>query len=330
LPDKDKELIQKMVPIEEDGEINLGRLLIHFTNFQYQLLTDGETYKELRSYIDKSVNAGKFVTVDGDFDFNEAFKDSIFKKSFIQYIEDSCKSNEKEEILDYDFYLKSYAALDSLGISKDKLSKKNTFNNLFNDGLHSYYARYFDFFVTDDNQTVQKTKALYNLHGVATQVVTTDEFLSILPKIGKSSEDHLIHFFEKLAKDIKEVIVVDSKEIDEGLVSQSLLQNNYLNTFDELLELKNDDGRHFYLSKLERYPLCQPNFRETAQIVNRCISLFGIDSGQIGEFDFEKETKEIDANIWKGRYWKIGTLHFYLHKNEGFKKLCLWISSIPI
>ena len=59
LSDKDKELIKKMVPFEESGEINLGKLLIHVTNFQYHLLTDGETYKELRSFIDKSVNAGE-------------------------------------------------------------------------------------------------------------------------------------------------------------------------------------------------------------------------------------------------------------------------------
>ncbi len=329
ISEDDKKLLEKLVPIEENGEINFGKLLTHFSNFQHQLLTDSETYKELRSHIDKSINAGKLLTVDGDYDFNEGLKDSIVKKSFIQFVEDSCKSEGKDEILVYDFYLKSYASLDLLGISKDTLSKKNRFSNLFNDGLHSYYARYCDFFVSDDSQTIRKTKALYNLYGVDTQVVNSVEFLSIITKIGNSSEDHLIHFFEKLAKDIKEMVIVDSKEIDEGLVSQAYLELPYLNTFDELLELTNDDGRHFYLSKLEKHPLSQPNFREMGQIINRCIALFGTDLSQAGTFDFEKEVKEIDDNSWKGRFWKIGTLHFYLHKNEGFKKLCLWISSIP-
>lgn len=183
--------------------------------------------------------------------------------------------------------------------------------------------------MTDDNHTIQKTKAPYNLFGVHTQIVNTEEFLSIISKIGKSSEDHLIHFFEKFAKDIKEATVIDSKEIDEGLISQALVEKPYLNIFDELLELKNDNGRHFYLTKIEKHTLSQPNFRETGQIVNRCISLFGPDLGQSGEFDFKKEVEEINDKIWKGRYWEIGTLNFYLHKNEGFKKLCLWISSIP-
>lgn len=329
LSEKDKELIKKMIPVHDDGQIDFAEFLPHFTKYQYQILTDGGAYKELRSLIDKSINAGKYTTVNGDFDFNEGFKNSAFEKTFFEYIYESCKTNGKEEVLDYDFYLKAYATLDSLGISKDKINKKNTFDNMFNDALHSLYARYFDYFVTDDSQTIQKSKALYNLTNVVTKVITSEEFLDLIEKIGKPTEGHLIDFFGKLSKDINDIAVIDSKEIDEGIISQKLLEHEYMNTFDELLELKNDEGRHFYLAKSQKFRLWQPNFRETGQIVNRCILLFGPDAGQFGQFDFEKEHKEIDQGNWKGRFWQIGTLAVYLHMNEGLKKLCLWISPIP-
>lgn len=324
---EDREFVKKMIPFKENGQVDMGEFLTHFTNYQHEVLTNVETYKELRSFIDKSINNGKYISKDGDFDFNEALKDSVLKKTFVEYVYDNCKEN-KEDVLDYDFYLQAYASLDSFGISKDKLSKKNTFNNMFNDGLHSLYARYFDYFVTDDSETIKKSKALYNLTGVITKIVTTDEFLEVIQEIGRPTEENLIHFFEKLGKDIREAEVIDSKQINDGLLLLKQIQNDYLNTFDELLELQNEEGRHFYLTKLEKFRLWQPNYRETGQIVDRCISLFGVAIDAMGKFDFEREKNEIGDGFWKGRYWRIGTLDIYLHMNEGLKKLALWISPI--
>src|SRR5690242_18927089 len=114
-------------------------------------------------------------------DFNIAFADSVFQKTFVDLVKDSIRKKADEQILYYDFYSQAYHSLDLLGISKDQITKKNNYSNLLNGGLHSYYARYCDYFVTSDSSSKEKSEALYDLFQVHTKVVSVEEFIHLLP-----------------------------------------------------------------------------------------------------------------------------------------------------
>jgi peroxiredoxin family protein len=133
-----RSLLRKLFPAGENP--TLWNMLEQFTAFSLDMYTHHQTYKDLRSLIDKNYNAGKF-TLGNCFDFNEAFKESVFKKSFLAFVHDTMQKPANGKIEFYNFYAQCYMCMDIFGISKDKISKKNGFNNLLNDGLHSYYAR---------------------------------------------------------------------------------------------------------------------------------------------------------------------------------------------
>lgn len=326
-----KSLINQFVPTNRTTG-TLEDLMVKFTDFAYRMLTDNHTYRELRRILDKQFNDGKFVSKEGSLDFNEALKDSSIQMTFIEYVRNSFNKKDDETIDYYDLYTTSYIVLDMLGVSKDKLSPKNKFNNLFNDALHSYYAGYCDYYVSEDKSSKHKSKALYNLNGVETQVVSVEEFLVILPTIGKSSENHLLHFFEKLSVDIRESARTNEQKVANGTVYMMNIKkgNIYLNCFDEIIEFVNDEESYYFLQKRVRHALSTANYRETGMIVDKCIKVFGMDLNEIGKLNFDKEVEEIQNKKWVGRSWNACSLMLSLKIDETFKELGLWVGPLNL
>jgi UDP-N-acetyl-D-mannosaminuronate dehydrogenase len=72
-----------------------------------------------------------------------------------------------------------FELLDMLGYWKDKYNNKSNYARLW-DSSHAFYASHFNYFITDDKRTVNKSKVVYNIYDVQTKVIST----SLLKNIG--------------------------------------------------------------------------------------------------------------------------------------------------
>lgn len=323
IPFEQRELLEKILPSGQT--LTMGSFIDNFSAYMVAIHTDHETYRELRRMIDTGINNGKITVKDNSADFNEALKDTEIQKTFIDFVMQTSKTEGDDRIPYYDFYLKAYNALDFLGISKDKITRKNNYYNLFNDGLHSYYARYFDYLVTEDSSLYEKSKALYNLFEVHTQVVSVTEFIELLPQIAKDTEADLLDFFSKLYSDLRHESQYEIEGTEDGSLRYIKTGQTYVNTFDALIEAKQDQLVQYLLYERRKNLLSGANYRETGMVIAKLLQLLGTDILNVGPFDFDKEVEQIRKDEWEGRFWKIGTLLFHLHNNDGLKTLTLSI-----
>lgn len=299
-PEEQKKLLESFLPINTPGATILDQMKCMMA-FTEDLQKDGDKYKELRTMIDLGMNNGA-ITLNGNEDFNEALKNTIIRKTYLEYVKDSMWHQDKENIPDHDFHIQVYSMLDVLGISKDKITKKNTFGNLQNDAYHSHFASYCDYFVTDDSSTIRKTKAVYDLLGINTKVVSVDEFIALLPKVVNVGIDPLDEFLKKLSIDYTQ----HERELlfaDENITIHRLKENFlYLGVFDAFIEVINGQDRKIILAKAESNSLCSPCLSEIAQIIKRALQTFGPDIDGKLQFDYHSDTRTADLTI---RKWEI-------------------------
>jgi hypothetical protein len=223
----------------------------------------------------------------------------------------------------------AYHCLDLLGISKDKITRKNNYNNLMNDAMHSYFAQYCDYYVSEDKRALSKSEAIYNQFEIQTKTLSVDEFIQILPQIGASTDETITIFSDKLAKDIEESVRLEKMDTDFGYQCYLDIRHIYFNFFDVLMEVKENDAFHYLLRQRPQHHLSAPNFRERGMILDRCLKMFGEDLYKKDLFDFEKEIEEMKNDTWDGRYWKIGSLLISLVRHHALKDFCLIVSPFP-
>ncbi|WP_127132493.1 hypothetical protein [Pseudoflavitalea rhizosphaerae] len=328
VPEEQKAVLSKIFPTDKPI-LTMKDMMTAQIELYEEMITNHQLYKKLRWMVDEGINNGRFTLNNSEVDFNLAFKDSVFKKSFFEFVRDSLNKKPNENIPVYDFYIQAYHCLDLLGISKDEISRKNNYNNLLNDGIHSYFAQYCDYYVSEDKKSLAKSRALYEQFEIQTKILTVDDFIEALPAIGVSTDENLAFFSDKLAKDIEECSKNEKLPTDLGHQCYLELNHTYLNFFDVLMEVKENDVYHFLLRQRPKHNLSTPNFREKGAIIDRCMTILGPDIYQKGYFNFEKESEEIRNDAWEGRYWKIGSLLVSLVKHHALKDLCLILSPFP-
>lgn len=72
-----------------------------------------------------------------------------------------------------------FELLDLLGYWKDKYNDKSNYARLW-DSNHCFYASYCDYFISNDKRTVNKSKVVYSLYNITTQIISPDS-VSITP-----------------------------------------------------------------------------------------------------------------------------------------------------
>ncbi len=293
-------------------------------------LVGGKSYKELRNIIEKGGKNIKYPIGNEVYILDDLFKDGVLQDRFVDFVKDSLHQEDKKNIPYYDFYLHSYVVLDILGFSKDKLNKKNSFNNVFNDSLHSYYAKYCDYFISEDEGLRKKSSLLYNKYGISTKVLSVEEFLEISDSIGKLTESDLLEFFKKLANDLHaSTLVSTTSELDFNIY-EIMPFGRYFNFFDSIMifKSKKNQDTFIFLKKAKTNYLSNPNYKECGLITNRIFRILQDDLAGKGEFDFDVETKEMISDKWQGRYWEIGDTRINLQIDEGTKEFCVQIGPL--
>lgn len=208
---------------------------------------DKSVYKGLRNVTDKHINNGKFTIDYDEIDFNEDLKDSPLQKTFIDYVKSNINQNGDKEFSNYDFFTNAYFTLDLLGISKEP-SKSVRFNNMLNDGIHSYYGAYCNCVVSDDKGFLKKTRALYKLLGIDTKVMHADDFIESFDFIVEQKEKDQSTFSELLVNDIENGLIVAShKSIEINRETNTIKPfHNYLGFFNRIDNIKENNKKYLY------------------------------------------------------------------------------------
>lgn len=296
VPEEQKKLLAMFFPNKQGG--TFLDVMKNMLKFSEDMQTDSELYKELRAMIDKGMNNGT-ITLNGEVDFNLALQETEIKKTYFDFIKDTVYQKDKGNAPYYDFYQLAYNMLDLMGISKDKITKKNTFGNLQNDGIHSYFARYCDYFVTDDKTTISKSKAIYNLLEINTKVLDVEEFIAILPELIEEKKDDWDDLRKKITWDIQHADRKSAKPGEEPTMTRFAKNHRYLDFFDAIVDSRSLNSYTMIMFKAISNPLSSPNFNESQKIIDLALYAFGEDDQDLLRFDYHKESGETNlVRIW--------------------------------
>ncbi len=138
-------------------------------NFQARLKSDYGLYKAFRSYLVTGLNKIK--------------SNKEMLKSINQSYPDLPKHLEITDLLDryttntktsdnqlYSKIIETFFKYDLAGYKSD-----GHFNNMFDDGLHTFYAAHFDYFITNDDRCKYKAEKTYEKLNISTRVIKIED-----------------------------------------------------------------------------------------------------------------------------------------------------------
>jgi len=193
----DLEHLDKQHPLYNLAKRNFGiitpQVMVEHLMEMYQVIFgSSEDYKRIRNYIPsmdickdsqqiKETEYGKklfehlspfFATID----YDEKQLKKCWKNVCEKWFSLNSKSPTKEQLL-----IQGYALLDFHPLFREKLkANKNTLDNIIRDSNHVYYASEAECFISEDKNTREKTKFIYEVFDIATKVVSEKEFLEII------------------------------------------------------------------------------------------------------------------------------------------------------
>ncbi len=221
-----------------------------------------------------------------------------FNKTFPEFVKESLETMHKDkELTKWDYFIHYYLLLDMFGFHRDK-----EIPNLIDDASHAYYGAHCDFFITNDERTYHKTKAIYERLKIGTTVCKPDEFIGFFYKKSLLVEQQEAKVHTEVADCLKSgVLLINS--FDDDLNPVSIYKPDYpiLSFFDRLQVTQGKNSTAIYLFKKQENYSNFLFYAEMEAVVNKLVSSLGVDSNGMGKFDLERE-KETD---WRGRVWEL-------------------------
>jgi len=316
------DIISKILPIE--SPMNFMEWGEHLMGMVKAMQDDKSYYKGLRNVTDKHFNNGKFVVDYDEIDFNEDLKDSDLQKSFIDIVRSNINPNGDKDISNYDFFTNAYVTLDLLGISKEP-SKNVRFNNVLNDGIHSYYGAYCDCVISDDNGFLKKTRVLYKLLEIETKVYDAEEFIKSFNLVLDKEERSYQNFSNLLLNDLNNGLVINdfkSLKFDRHTLTIKPA-HRYLGYFNRIDKIVEEGKDYLYFYRITKNFSDFRFLREYELVVNSAIRVFGIDQDSSGIFDLNIEKEEIVNDKWSGRFWDFNDFTIKIEFRNDFKELSM-------
>ncbi|MDN3581368.1 hypothetical protein [Mucilaginibacter flavus] len=308
-----RKIIAELFPMDKDNPTFFD-MVKTMSEFTLKIFADSNLYKDLRNMIYTGVNNGK-MTLDENLDFNEALKETIIQKSYLEFVSESIKVRGQGEVPYYDLYLMAYNMLDIFGIKKDKITAKNSLVNLHNDGMHTFFAQYCDYYVTDDATTTLKCQALYKLFGIETKVISVDAFIRLLPEIFSDFDEDREWFSRKLIFDLQNSSYRAPEFLDNKSVQRMEKHCMYLDFFDAIVKIDDGSRTELVIFKGYSHQLSNPSWSEQAQIIDRALAIFGGDIDSKGRFEYKDHNRNLSDEL-VSRKWEQGNLTFELRPYE--------------
>ena len=135
-------------------------------NFQNQLKSDYGLYKAFRSYLINGINKIK-SNKEMLKQINQSHPNLPKHLELKDILDIYTPNNKTGENRMYSKIIETFFKYDLAGYKSD-----GHFNNMFDDGLHTFYAAHFDFFITNDDRCKYKAEKTYEKLKIGTKVLT--------------------------------------------------------------------------------------------------------------------------------------------------------------
>lgn len=296
---------------------DIHELLKVSENFFLSISNDNNTYRSLRRYI-KLNHKSLFESLPDEVNsenINELFNDSIFKTTFLEYLEKNLSVDVKNiEEKRYYIFSMAYGLINSLALDNEP-NRKAKFKNTHVDGEHAYYAGFCDLLVTDDVGLIEKAQILYDIFKIDTKILHFNDFENYLLNIEKLDKNIAQTLLPQIMEEIKNNEIIYTNKGKEITQLKYKLKDPIIGNFRYL----QCDINHI-TNKVRALNLLSSNKRlgnlfiydEIKTLTNYCYSIFGVDNNETCGFD-EKEIQDIQNSKWSGRSWNHSEGFIYLN-----------------
>ena len=237
------------------------------------------------------------ITADDDRVFNDQLSSSPLGLSFINLIKAVSNQLGMSSLGFGMAYFLSYTLLDLLGICREP-RKKVKIRNMQTDSFHSFFGTYCDCIVSDDEGVRDKSKILYRLFNVETQVYSIDEFIGQFDKAINDNKKTAREYFDEIRNDYEQKEVLHTENHSEYTITQLKAAHKYFGYFNHMFERESKDGTVIMLHKninIKNSIYVQ----EVEVIVNRIARIFNSMGAEIRLFDKETDWEQIRSDNWR-------------------------------
>lgn len=321
-------------PILQDmlgnGE-TMGETINHFMNFITEIQKDPKKFKALNKHAKDGLKLGQHIS---------QIKENIFqnldvemnrknKMSLTDMLESTIQNQHpKGQLTNWNRFSATFSLLNTIGYKTDNLEKG--YNNYQNDIEHSFMAAHCDFFITEDDKTYSKAKAIYEKENLSTKVCKVDEFMSAIEGLqfvafNDIDFSAIINKHCVVSNFTDNYCVVNTQQE----VLFTFLEKKLFNYFNYISILTPRGKEPFY--KFSRKVRNYSNFiyyGEIAKLTDLLINSIGSDMHGNGYFNLNNEKYEIDEGKWKGRHWILSNYLFSLSLDTAEANLCFTRMSI--
>jgi len=252
----------------------------------------------------------------------------VEENTFIEYAQRLTSIFSQDDEDWFNPIMTAYVLLDMLGYKEDKINilKGQTFANLTADSQHTAYGSQCDFYITNDDRNLSKTKAIYKALGINTEVVTPGELYDIISQsIQTDSTGIFLENVFKSVNDFKRGWIEEGKD-DPKYV---LLRNFFFDYFNKAIcfnEENPEENMPKWMIILTKERPTNDRFLfydDINTLIYKMVARFG--PAYENKLDLtQAEINEIsDGVYWSGRVWMQGTVLTHFKFINGYFQLYL-------
>lgn len=302
-PPELQEMVEKFFPIVKGGqalEVMQGML-----NTLLSFGKDKSVYKGFRDMISSamtkdmpeppSTEVGKFIFDVSKSSGSEEEKMALVRNGLLTVVNKILKDINIDIPTAFDLHYHSYIQLDLFGIEKEKNNKLKP-ASMLNDAHHSFYGGHCDIVVSDDLRFREKSKLLYSLFGLTTQILSVEEFIESKFWVEPSEILQKDDFFRKIILDL--ATAISQKNINQ------IPTLRYFDYFDLSLATQQDREAIIVLkNNAKTYSNWISNVL-VEKVTNKLMHFFKEDMNVWGPYDRETDLEQIKQGDWRGRIWR--------------------------
>jgi len=275
---------------------NMYEFMLAMTDYSDTLSAEQKKFKEQLQYLHKNqiINHLNLIGIEG-YDGKTITDKEKFINSYADYYLKNTNGKGKYR---YDLFTDMYSGLEFFGFVQGK-PKKQKMMNMLNDSKHAFFGGFCDIVVSKDEDFINKTKFMYNLHEIDTQVFNRVEFTNFLHnRVSNKNFSDLIT--ELKQEKTQENIIYEINENEQHAICRRLC-DTYYGYFNALI---NHSNGHIYFTKENNLFGTGTLVKEISFCVNQLIKEFGVDYYSKGEWVTNELEKDSEKE-WQGRTWLL-------------------------
>lgn len=278
---------------------NMYEFMLAMTDYSDALTERQGKFKEQLQYLHKNSLEPKNLDLIGieGCDGQKITDKEKFRSSYANYFLKDTKGKNR-----YDLFINMYNGLELFGFVQGK-PRKQKMMNMINDGRHAFFGGHCDIVVSKDEDFINKTKFMYDLYEVQTQVYNIFEFSEYLRYYSQNNSYGFFDLINEIKNETLSNIVCDIKEDGQRVIFRKL-DHMYMGYFNICISHSNGN---IYFTKDITNLMEGTLIKEIEFCVNQLFQELGEDIYMRGQW-ITNELKREQEKEWHGRTWVMNDI----------------------